>query len=138
MKPFMRNAMLVRAQHMTIEGNKLDGTHGGVMGINFTTSMGESARLRDINISHNTIAGFQSAGIIVGNAYRDPQGLLDARDFAITNNIFQVGPAKTIRIRGVQNLSLKGNRFEKDGKAVEPTTRGVEIADCMDVQPKDE
>jgi hypothetical protein len=138
MKPFMRNAMLVRAQLMSIEGNKLDGTHGGVMGINFTTSMGESARLRDIKISHNTIAGFQSAGIIVGNAYRDPQGLLDARDFAITNNIFQVGPAKTIRIRGVQNLSLTGNRFEKDGKTVDPTARGVEIADCTDVQPKDE
>jgi Periplasmic copper-binding protein (NosD) len=137
MKPFMRNALLVRAQHMSIEDNKLDGTHGGVMGINFTTSMGECARLRDINIFHNTIGGFQSAGILTGNTYRDQQGVLDARDFAITNNMFEVGLTKTIRIRGVKNLSLTGNRFEKNGKAVEPTARGVEISDCTDGQLKD-
>ena len=63
MRPFMRNAMLVRAQHMTIEGNKLDGSHGGVMGLNFTYSMGESARLRGVSITNNHIGGFQSAGL---------------------------------------------------------------------------
>ena len=137
MRPFMRNAMLVRAQHMTIEGNKLDGTRGGVMGLNFTYSMGESARLRGVSVTRNMIAGFQSAGIIVANAYRDQQGVLDIRDLAITNNVFQDGPAKTIRIRGVQNLSLEGNRFEKNGRPVERSAEWIEVAGCVNPDPKE-
>lgn len=138
MRPFMRNAMLVRAQHMTIEGNELDGSHGGVIGLNFSYSMGESARLRGVSVSRNTIAGFQGSGIVVANPYRDRQGVLDARDLAITGNVFRVGSAKAIRVRGVRGLSMEGNRFEKDGRAVEGTGECVEISDCVDTQLKDE
>lgn len=137
MRPYMRNAMLVRAQHMTIEGNKLDGSHGGVIGLNFTYSMGESARLRGVGISSNSVGGFQSAGLIVANACRDRQGVLDTRNFAITGNVFQVGKAKAIRIRGVQNLSIEGNRFLKSGRAVERIGDCLEITDCIDLKLED-
>jgi hypothetical protein len=137
MRPFMRNAMLARAQNMIIEGNQLDGTHGGVMGLNFTYSMGESARLRNVSIRKNTIRGFQGAGIIVANGYRDRQGDLDTRDFTITGNDFQVGPAKTLRIHGVRNLGIEGNRFETNGKPVERTARGIEVSGCVNSRIND-
>jgi hypothetical protein len=138
MRPCMRNAMLVRAQHMTIEDNKLDGSHGGVMGLNLTYSMGESARLRGISISNNIVAGFTSAGLIVANSYRDRQGALDTRDFAITGNVFQVSKAKALRIRGIQNLGIEGNRFLKNGRAVERIGECLEITDCVDLKLKNE
>jgi|GEM_PF-4575460 hypothetical protein len=90
--PYMRNAMLVRVQNMTIESDKIDGPHGGVMGVNFTYSMGESARMRNVNITGNTFSGFQSSAIIMGNACRNQQGVLIVQDFPITNNMFQLGP----------------------------------------------
>lgn len=130
MKPFMRNAMLVRAQHMTVEGNQLDGSPGGVMGLNLTTSMEESASLRDIRVLGNTITSFQSAGLLMSNRYRDPEGIFDARDFQISGNTFRDAAARVIRIRGVQNLSLEGNRFEKDGKPVERIEDCLEVVDC--------
>lgn len=133
MTPYMRNAMLVRAQNMTIDGNKLDGSHGGVMGLNFTYSMGESARMRNVNIAGNTFSGFQSSAIIMANAYRDQQGVLEAQDFSITNNSFQLGSGKAMRVRGVLNLRLSGNRWEKLGKPVEEDASFIEIIDCMNV-----
>lgn len=133
MTPYMRNAMLVRAQNMTIEGNKLDGSHGGVMGLNFTYSMGESARMRNVNIAGNTFSGFQSSAIIMANAYRDQQGVLEAQDFSITNNSFQLGSGKAMRVRGVLNLRMSGNRWEKLGKPVEEDASFIEIIDCMNV-----
>lgn len=137
MSPYMRNAMLVRARNMTIESNKLDGAHGGVMGLNFTYSMGESAQMRNITIFRNKIAGFQGAGILVASSYRDRQAVLDTRDFSIISNVFEPGPAKTIRISGVRNLSMEGNRFEKDGSPVEQMIDWVEISDCADLKLKD-
>ena len=134
MKPFMRNAMLVRAQNMNIEGNKLDGTHGGVMGLNFTYSMGESAQMRNINITKNTLAGFQSSGIIISNNYRDQQGVFNARNIAINDNFFQLGQGNAMHIRGVQNLAVKNNRMEKNGKPVEAAMNDVIISDCVDLQ----
>jgi hypothetical protein len=133
MTPYMRNAMLVRAQNMTIEGNKLDGSHGGVMGLNFTYSMGESARMRNVSIAGNTFSGFQSSAIIMANAYRDQQGVLEAQDFSITNNSFQLGSGKAMRVRGVLNLRMSGNRWEKLGKPVEEDASFIEIIDCMNV-----
>jgi hypothetical protein len=136
MLPYMRNAMLVRAQHMIIHDNKLDGSHGGVIGLNFTYSMGESARLRGVSVSSNTITGFQSSALIVSNAYRDHQGVLDTRDLSITGNLFQVATAKAIQVRGVQNLGMAGNRFERDGKPVEQPAEWVETADCLELRLK--
>jgi hypothetical protein len=133
MTPYMRNAMLVRAQNMTIDGNKLDGSHGGVMGLNFTYSMGESARMRNVNIAGNTFSGFQISAIIMANAYRDQQGVLEAQDFSITNNSFQLGSGKAMRVRGVLNLRMSGNRWEKLGKPVEEDASFIEIIDCMNV-----
>ena len=134
MAPYMRNAMLVRAQHMTIDGNKLDGSHGGVIALNFTYSMGEGARLRNVKVSRNTIAGFQSSALILANSYRDQQGALDVRDVAIINNVFHVRMPKAIRIRGVQNLTMEENNFEKNGKPVKQLLDYFETADC--VNPK--
>ena len=34
--PYTRNALLARAQNMTIEGNKLDCSRGGVIGLNLS------------------------------------------------------------------------------------------------------
>jgi hypothetical protein len=138
MRPVMRNAMLVRAQHMIIEGNSLDGSRGGVIGLNFTSSMGESARLRGISITRNLIASFQHAGIVFINAYRNWQRALDTRDVAITGSVLQAGPTRIIRIRGVQKLHIEGNRFEKNGKAVQHPSKLVEISDCVNLQMNDE
>ena len=134
MRPYMRNAMLVRAQHMTIDGNNLDGSHGGVMGLNFTYAMGESARLRDISVSNNTIADFQSSGIIAINAYRDREGVLDARDFSITDNVFQVGSNKAIWISGVNGLRISGNRFMNDDRKVVDPSPVTEIIGCVNFE----
>jgi hypothetical protein len=133
MKPYMRNAMLVRAQHMAVEGNVLDGSHGGVHGLNFTTSMGEGARLRDIRISGNTISGFGAAGINVADRYRDSEGALDASGLSITDNIFHVGSAPAIRVQGVRQLTIRGNRFLKDGQAVAEPSGFTVMKDCEQV-----
>ena len=132
----MRNAMLVRAEYMTIDGNNLDGSHGGVMGLNFTYSMGESARLRGISVSNNTIAGFQRSGIIATNAYRDREGVLDARDFSITDNVFQIGSNQAIWIRGVNGLSISGNRFMNDDRKVVDPSTFTDINGCVDVKTR--
>ena len=136
MMPYMRNAMLVRAQNMTIEGNNLDGSHGGVMGLNFTYSMGESARMRNVSIARNTFTDFQSSAIIMSNAYRDQQGVLEAQDFSITNNSFQLNQGKAMRIRGVQNFRMSGNQWEKQGKAIVGNETLTEILDCWDKDRK--
>jgi hypothetical protein len=133
----VRNAMLVCAQNMTIEANRLDGSRGGVMGLNFTHSMGESARLRTINISNNSIVGFQSSGIIMANAYRDRHGVLDTRDFTIRGNLFQLGQGKAMRIRGVQHLRMEGNRFEKNDAAVNES-KAIEPSGCVNLKLNDE
>ena len=133
MMPYMRNAMLVRAQNMSIDGNKLDGSRGGVMGINFTYSMGESARMRNVKIAGNTFSGFQGSAIIMANAYRDQRGVLEAQNFSITNNMFQLGQGKAMRVRGVLNFRLSGNRWEKQGKPLADDAGFFEINDCMNV-----
>ena len=102
------------------------------MGLNFATSMGESARLRNIAITGNQIGGFQRSGILLNSAYRDMQGDLDARDVSISNNVFEVGPAGSVRIRGVRNLVIEGNRFTKDGKPLDRSACGISIRDCPD------
>jgi hypothetical protein len=137
MKPYMRNAMLVRARKMNIEGNHLDGTHGGVLGLNFCYSMEEIARLRDIRVTGNTIIGFGSYGLLLMNPFRDRDGGWDAQKIVITDNAFHVADAKAIRVCGVRNLSMEGNRFENKGMAAEQASKFVEISDCVDLQLKD-
>ena len=133
MRPFMRNAMLVRAQNMIIDGNQLVGDHGGVLGLNFNYSMGESARLRNLRITRNTISGFQGSAIIAANIYHDRQGVLDARSLVLTDNLFHAGPAPTIRISGFKGLEMRGNRFVKDGQTVADHSSFVAISNCTDV-----
>jgi hypothetical protein len=89
--------------------------------------------MRNLNITGNTFSGFQSSAIIMANAYRDQHGVLEAQDFSITNNSFQLGSGKAMRVRGVLNLSLSGNRWEKQGKPVEEGASFLEIIDCMNV-----
>lgn len=136
MRPYMRNAMLVRAQNMTIESNELDGSQGGVMGLNFNYSMGESARLRNIRIASNTIRNFQSSGLQMTKRFRDGQGARDTRNITITNNFFQLGSTKAMRIRGAQNLSVERNRIEKNGVLVQHPAGFIEVIDCEGQQLK--
>jgi hypothetical protein len=56
-KPYMRNALLARAQNMTIANNMIDCSRGGVVGLNMSmgdTSFGDKARCRNIRIKDNT------------------------------------------------------------------------------------
>ncbi len=53
--PYMRNALLTRAQNMTTEGNKLDCSRGGVIGLNLSFAAGQDdARLRNVRVAGNT------------------------------------------------------------------------------------
>jgi hypothetical protein len=133
MTPYMRNAMLVRAHNMTIEGNQLDGTRGGVHGLNFTYSMGESARLRNIRVENNTIGGFVGSAFVASNAYRNDMGKLDARDLVISSNYFHLGTAKALQISGFNRLTMHSNRFVRNGQPVAHPSDWLVLGDCEEV-----
>ena len=136
--PYMRNALLARAQNMTIEGNRLDCSRGGVIGLNLSYASGQDdARLWNVRVAGNTFMCPDNVGLVAWRPYQDEDGGPDARNIEIIGNVFQVGSAKAIRIRGVRNLSVEGNRFENKGMAVEQTSEFVEIADCVGLQLKE-
>lgn len=133
MRPYMRNAMLVRAHNMSIEGNTLEGTHGGVHGVNFSYSMGEMAQLRNVRVSGNAVSGFQGAGMHFYNAYRNREGALIAQDLAITGNTFQLSPAAPVSVHGVGQLSIRGNHFLKDGLEVKDSSSLILLRNCEEI-----
>ena len=130
MTPYMRNAMLVRAHNMAIEGNRLDGTHGGVIGLNFTYSMGESARLRNIRVADNAIDSFAGAAIVAFNAHKDGGGELDARDLVISGNHIRFGTPRAIRITGFNGLVMRDNRFVRNGEPVADPADSIAVDNC--------
>lgn len=137
--PYMRNALLARAQNMTIEGNKLDCSRGGVFGLNLCYASGEDdARLWNVRVAGNTFVCPDNVGLVALRRYRDEDGLPDTRNIKIIANVFHVGSAKAIRVSGVRNLSVEGNRFENQGVPVEQTAKFVEISDCVGLQIKEE
>lgn len=132
---YMRNALLARAQNMTIEGNKLDCSRGGVFGLNMSFASGQDdARLRNVRVANNTFICPDNIGLDAERPYRGEDGLPDAHDIKVIDNIFQVENAKAIRISGVRNLRVRGNRFENHGMPVKQTSKFIDISGCVDVQ----
>lgn len=136
--PYMRNALLARAQNMTIEGNKLDCSRGGVLGLNLSYASGQDdARLRNVRVEGNTFVCPNNVALVAGRTFRDEDGLPDARNIKVIGNVFQVGSAKAMRIQGVRNLSVEGNRYEDHAKGVVRASTVVELADCVELHFKD-
>lgn len=132
--PYTRNALLARAQNMTIEGNKLDCSRGGVIGLNVSYASGQDdARLRDIRVAGNTFICPSNVGLVALRPYRDEDGVPDTRNIEIIGNVFEVGTAGAMRVSGVKRLSVQANRYMKDGRPVENPSEFTVISGCDDV-----
>lgn len=135
MIPYMRNALLARAQNMTIENNKIDCSHGGVIGLNMSmgdTSFGEKAQCRNIRIKGNTFSRPDKIALVLFNPYKDAAGVYDAQRIEIIDNVFEVGTAKAIRLNGIQTLTLRGNTFKKNGIPVKDSSKITIFSNCVD------
>jgi len=133
MRPYMRNAMLSRAQNMTILNNTLDCSRGGVIGLNLSyASGGDDARLRNVRIAGNTFSCPDNTGIVLLNPYQDGEGVYNVRDVEIVDNVFEVGTAKAVRISGVQTLTSRGNTFKQKGVPVKNASRFTVFSRCVD------
>jgi len=131
--PYMRNAFLARAQNMTIEGNKLDCSRGGVIGLNLSFASGQDdARLRNVRVAGNTFICPSNVGFVALRPYRDDDGVPDTRDIKIMDNVFYVGSATAIRISGVQTLTSRGNTFKHNGIPVTDASRFAVFSNCVD------
>jgi hypothetical protein len=131
--PYTRNALLARAQNMTIEGNKLDCSRGGVIGLNLSFASGQDdARLRNVRVAGNTFVCPSNVGLVALRPYRDEDGVPDTRDIKIIDNVFHVGSAPAIRISGIQTLMSRGNTFKQNGISVEDASRFAVISECVD------
>ena len=121
------------AQNMTIENNILDCSRGGVIGLNLSyASGGDDARLRNVRITGNTFSCPDNTGIVLLNPYQDGDGVYDARGIEITDNVFEVGVAKAIRISGVQTLTSRGNTFKQNGIPVKDASIFTVFSKCVD------
>ena len=88
--PYTRNALLARAQNMTIEGNRVDCSRGGVIGLNLSFASGQDdARLRNVRVAGNTFICPGNVSLVALRPYRDEDGVPDTRDIKITGNVFQ-------------------------------------------------
>ena len=131
MKPTMRNAMLVRAQNMTIKSNRLDCSHGGVVGISVYPSMGEYARNRNLKITDNAILNAQVWSITVNTAFQLADGRYDTQQVEVSNNVFEMNrDRKTVEFRGVEELTWRDNRFKRDGDMVDDDSATVSFSNC--------
>ena len=131
--PYTRNAFLARAQNMTIEGNKLDCSRGGVIGLNLSFASGQDdARLRNVRVAGNTFICPDNLGLVALRPYRDEDGAPDTRDIGITDNVFHVGSALAIRISGVQTLTSRGNTFKQNGIPVKDASRFTVFSKCIE------
>lgn len=111
LKPFMRNAALVRAQNMTLSGNRFDCSAGGVHGVSTRHSMGENARLRNLRILDNTFICPANLSMLISSPFRIVDGSNDAQGVRIAGNTFRTRRAPAVRIDGVNGLAWHGNRF---------------------------
>jgi hypothetical protein len=131
--PYTRNAFLARAQNMTIEGNKLDCSRGGVIGLNLSFAAGQDdARLRNVRVASNTFICPGNVSLVALRPYRTEGGIPDTQDIKIGNNIFHVGSVPAIRISGVKNLISRGNMFKQDGMPVKDASRFTTTSKCVD------
>jgi hypothetical protein len=131
--PYTRNALLARAQNMTIEGNKVECSRGGVIGLNLSYASGQDdARLRNVRVAGNTFLCPDNVGLVALRPYRDEDGVPDTRDIKIIDNVFHVGSALAIRISGVQTLRSRGNTFQQNGIPVKDASRFAASSKCVD------
>jgi hypothetical protein len=130
-RPCMRNALLARAQNMTIEVNKIDCSPGGVIGLNLSLASGQDdARLRDVRIAGNIFHCPDNIAIIADRPLRDSDGVPDSREVEITGNVFHTANSKVMRISGIQGLTVRGNPVLAKGQAVPEPAGLAEIRDC--------
>lgn len=93
--------------------------HGGLAMCEYYLRTGDPSVLPviqaqvDSAAKNQTFGGWAGRGPMAGVTYGGG-GILDAQDLTITDNAIQVGNAKAMRIRGVQSLSMSGNRFEQE------------------------
>jgi len=131
--PYTRNAFLARAQNMTIEGNNLDCSRGGVIGLNLSCASGQDdARLCNVRVAGNTFVCPSNVGLVALRPYRDEDGVPDTRDIKIIDNVFHVASATAIRISGVQTLTSRGNTFKQNGIPVKDVSRFTVFSKCVD------
>ena len=131
MKPTMRNAMIVRAQNMTIQSNRLDCSHGGVMGINVYPSMGEFARNRNVRIIGNGVVYPESRSLVINTPFKLADGRYDTQQVTVRHNVFEMKrERKTVEFRGVEELIWRDNRFKRNGELVEDDSAFVTFSNC--------
>ncbi len=129
--PYMRNALLARARNMTITGNKLDCSRGGVLGLNLSFASGQDdARLRNVRVTGNTFICPDNLSLVAWRPYRDRNGAPDTRDIAVTGNVFETAKKNGIRVGGVDGLLWKGNRIMREGKLVDDPGNLMSVSDC--------
>jgi len=129
--PYMRNGLLTRARNMTIEGNTIDCSHGGVIGLNLSFASGQDdARLRNVRIQGNTFVCPDNASLVAWRPLRDENGAADTRNIAIMDNFFDTAKPDGIRISGVAGLRWEGNRLGSGGKELTASSKIVSITDC--------
>ncbi len=63
---------------------------------------------------------------------RSGDGVYNARGIEITDNVFEVGVAKAIRISGVQSLTSRGNTFKQNGIPVKDASIFTVFSRCVD------
>ena len=92
----------------------------------------DDARLRKVRVTGNTFICPGNVGLVALRPYRDEDGLPDARDMKITDNVFHVENATAIRISGVQALTSRGNTVECAGNNSTSSKVRASCTICMD------
>jgi hypothetical protein len=127
--PYMRNGLLTRARNMTIENNRIDCSHGGVLGLNLSFASGQDdARLRNVVVQGNTFVCPDNSSIVAWRPLRDESGAPDTRSIAFIENVFDTAKQGGIRISGVDGLRWEGNRLKKNNEALDLRSRCVSLS----------
>ena len=129
--PYMGNGLLTRAQNMIIEGNRIDCSHGGVIGLNLSFASGQDdARLRNVIVQGNTFVCPDNTSLVAWRPLRDEDEAPDTRNIAIVDNVFDTASKDSIRINGVDGLRWEGNGQERGNRTLTASSTYVSISDC--------
>lgn len=125
-EPVLRNAMLVRAQNMTILRNLIDCSRGGANAIRlgFDPGFGAGCSLKNLMIEDNRIYNPTSYGIVNRMDFMDEDNKNVVKVIKILNNEFKItGTARDVYIEGADSITSTGNTFMKNGVIMtEPST----------------
>jgi len=121
--PYTRNGLLTRAQNMTIEGNRIDCSHGGVLGLNLSLASGQDdARLRNVLVRDNAFVCPDNKSIVAARRLRDEDGFWDSQNITFIDNVFDTEMEGTVQIHGVDGLRWEGNRLKQGNKPLPPSS----------------